>query len=54
MIVYGDLREELRTIFADYLERENYCLQGGEFDYEFEEVTIDRILRIIRERGGTY
>lgn len=54
MLEYSDLRDELHAILADYLERENYCLQDGEFDWEYQEVTVDRILWLIREQGGIY
>ena len=51
---YGDLRETLHSILSDYFDREIKCSQDGEFDYEFEEMIVDDILRLIREQGGSY
>ena len=53
MLEYGELRDELHAILGDFIKRENDCLQSGEFDWEYQEMTVDEILRIIREQGGT-
>lgn len=54
ILEYGALRETLHSILADYFNREIECYLGGEFDYEFEEMIVDDILRLIREQGGSY
>lgn len=54
MLEYSALRDELHAILDDFINREHDCLQDGEFDWEYQEMTVDEILRIIREQGGTY
>ena len=51
---YKELREEIKSILVDYFNEEYEPFSFGEFDYEYEESIVDRILWLIREQGGTY
>ena len=50
---YKDLRTVIHNILNDFIVREFECHDGGEFDFEYEEMTADRILRLIRKQGGS-
>ena len=52
MLNYAELREEIHNILKDYCSRELECNKDNEYDFEYEEFTTDKILRLIKQQGG--
>ena len=51
---YTELRTAITEELVSLIDYEFPIQQAGEFDWEFLEVTVDDILRLIIRQGGSY
>lgn len=51
---YIELRTAITEVLTEFIDYEFPIWQDGEFDWEFLEVTVDHILRLIQRQGGRY
>lgn len=51
---YTELRTAITEKLTNLVNYEFPIQQAGEFDWEFLEVTVDHILRLIIRQGGHY